>query len=43
MLTGVAIMVHGPSHNFGGADIFVIVFIALIVLIFIRVYGRRNR
>jgi hypothetical protein len=43
MLSGVAIMVHGPSHNFGGAGIFVIVFIALIVLIFVRVYGRRKR
>jgi hypothetical protein len=43
MLSGVAIITHGPSHNFGGAGIFVIVFIALIVLIFVRVYGRRKR
>jgi hypothetical protein len=43
MLSGIAIMVHGPSHNFAGADVFVIVFIALIVLIFVRMYGRRRR
>jgi hypothetical protein len=43
MLTGLAIMVQGPSHDFAGAGVFVIVVIVLIVLIFIRVYGGGNR
>jgi hypothetical protein len=43
MLTGVAVMVEGPSHNFTGASVFVVVFLALIVMIFVRVYGKRGR
>ncbi len=40
MMTGVAIIVRGPSHDFPGAGLFVVVVIVLIVLIFFRVYGR---
>jgi hypothetical protein len=45
MLSGVAIIVHGPVHDFGGAGIFVIVVLALIVAIFVRVYvvGGRSK
>ncbi len=43
MLTGVAIIARGPNHDFSGAGVFVIVVIVLIALIFIRMYGRRNR
>ncbi len=43
MLTGVAIMVRGPSHDFAGAGVFVVVVLVLIVLIFIRMYGGKNR
>jgi hypothetical protein len=42
MLTGVAIMVHGPGHDFPGAGIFVIVVLVAIVLIFVRVYGGKD-
>lgn len=43
MLTGVALIVRGPNHNFAGAGVFVVVVIVLILLIFLRVYGKRNR
>jgi hypothetical protein len=42
MLTGVAVMIQGPGHNFTGAWVFVVVVLALIVLIFLRVYGGRD-
>ncbi len=42
MLTGVAILVHGPGHDFAGAGVFVVVVLALIAAIFIRVYGGGN-
>lgn len=43
MLSGVAVLVHGPGHDFAGAGAFVLVVLALIVLIFIRVYGGGNQ
>jgi hypothetical protein len=43
MLTGLAILVHGPGHDFAGAGVFVVVVLALIVLIFMRVYGGGNQ
>ncbi len=43
MLTGIAVMVHGPSHNFGGASIFVVLVLLVIVAIFIRAYGGKRR
>ena len=43
MLTGVAVMVQGPSHNFTGAWVFVVVVLLLIVLIFVRMYGGGGR
>lgn len=43
MPADVAIMVHGPSHNFGGAGIFVAAVLLLIVVIFARVYGGKRR
>jgi hypothetical protein len=43
MLTGVAVMFQGPSHNFTGAWEFVAGVLVLIVLIFIGVYGRGDR
>ena len=42
MLTGVAIIRH-TSVNFHGAWVLVLGVILLIVLIFIRMYGRGNR
>ncbi len=42
MLTGVAILVHGPGHDFAGAGVFVVVVLALIAAVFIRVYGGGN-
>jgi hypothetical protein len=42
MLTGIAVMVHGPK-SMGGAWIFVLVVVVAIALIFARVYGRRGR
>jgi len=42
MLTGFAVMVHGPRY-LGGAWIFVVVVILVIALIFARVYGRRGK
>lgn len=43
MVTGVAVMVQGPSHNFTGAWVFVVVVILLIAGIFIRMYGGGKR
>jgi hypothetical protein len=43
MLTGVAILVHGPGHDFPGAGAFVLIVLALIAAIFIRVYGGGNQ
>ncbi len=43
MLTGIAVITHGPSHNFDGASIFVALVLLVIVVIFIRAYGGRGR
>jgi hypothetical protein len=43
MTTGVAIMIHGPSHDFPGATVFVFAVVLLIVLILVRVYAGGNR
>jgi hypothetical protein len=43
MMTGVAVMFRGPSHNFPGALEFVVVVLVIIVAIFFRVYGPRRR
>lgn len=43
MLTGVAILVHGPGHDFAGAGAFVVIVLALIVLIFFRMYSQGNQ
>jgi hypothetical protein len=42
MLSGVAVIRHA-SVNFPGAWMFVLGVILLIVLIFVRMYGRGNR
>jgi hypothetical protein len=38
MLTGLAVIIQGPGRNFAGAWEFVVVFLVLIALIFVRVY-----
>jgi hypothetical protein len=43
MLTGVAILVQMPAHDFPGAGAFVLVVLVLIAAIFIRVYGWGNK
>jgi hypothetical protein len=43
MMTGIAVMFHGPSHNFPGALEFVVVVLVIIVAIFFRMYGPRRR
>lgn len=43
MMTGVALMIHGPSHDFGGAWEFVVAVLVIIVAIFLRVYGPWGR
>jgi hypothetical protein len=43
MMTGIALMIRGPSHNFGGAWEFVVAVLLIIVVIFFRVYGPRRR
>ena len=43
MVAGVAVLVHGPGHDFAGAGVFVVVVLALILLIFVRVYGGGNQ
>ena len=42
-MTGIVAMVHGPSHSFGGAGIFVVVILVVIVVIFLRMYGPRRK
>jgi hypothetical protein len=42
-MTGIALMIRGPSHNFPGAIEFVIAVLVIIVVIFVRVYGPRRR
>jgi hypothetical protein len=42
-MTGIALMIRGPAHNFPGAIEFVIAVLAIIVVIFVRVYGPRRR
>jgi hypothetical protein len=42
MLTGIAILVHGPRYMPYGW-VFVVVVLFLIVLIFVRIYGRGDR
>ena len=42
-MTGIALMIRGPGHNFGGAWEFVVVVLLIIVVIFFRVYGPRRR
>jgi hypothetical protein len=43
MMTGIALMVRGPSHDFGGAWEFVVAVLLIILFIFYRVYGPRKR
>ena len=43
MMTGIALMIRGPGHNFGGAWEFVVAVLLIIVVIFFRVYGPRKR
>jgi hypothetical protein len=44
MLTGVALLIHGPRHGFGfSGEVFIALVVVLIVLIFARVYGGRRR
>ncbi|HEY5015828.1 MAG TPA: hypothetical protein VII59_03525 [Streptosporangiaceae bacterium] len=43
MMTGIAVRIEGPSHNFTGAWEFVVAVLLIIVIIFIRVYGPRRR
>jgi hypothetical protein len=43
MLTGVAILVQGPGHDFAGAGAFVLAVLVIIAVIFIRVYGGGNQ
>jgi hypothetical protein len=42
-MTGIALMIHGPSHDFGGAWEFVVAVLLIIAVIFFRVYGPRKR
>jgi hypothetical protein len=42
-MTGIALMIRGPAHNFPGAIEFVIAVLLIIVVIFVRVYGPRRR
>ena len=42
-MTGIALMIRGPGHNFGGAWEFVVAVLLIIVVIFFRVYGPRKR
>ena len=41
-MTGIALMIRGPAHNFPGAIEFVIVVLVIIVVIFVRMYGPRS-
>jgi hypothetical protein len=42
-MTGIALMIRGPAHNFPGAVEFVIAVLVIIVAIFFRMYGPRRR
>jgi hypothetical protein len=43
-MTGIALMIRGPGHNFPGAWEFVVAVLLIIVVIFVRMYGpRRHR
>jgi hypothetical protein len=42
MMTHVAALWRGPTHNFPGAWEFVVAVLVIIVVIFIRVYGPRS-
>ena len=42
-MTGIALMIRGPAHNFPGAVEFVIVVLVIILAIFFRMYGPRRR
>lgn len=41
-MTGIAVMITGPGHNFAGAWEFVVAVLLIIVVIFVRVYGPRK-
>jgi hypothetical protein len=41
-MTGIALMIRGPAHNFPGAIEFVIAVLVIIVVIFVRMYGPRR-
>jgi hypothetical protein len=41
-MTGIALMIRGPAHNFPGAIEFVIVVLVIIAAIFVRMYGPRS-
>jgi hypothetical protein len=43
MMTGIAVIFRGPTHNFPGALEFVVVVLVIIVAIFFRMYGPRRR
>ena len=43
MMTGIALMIRGPGHNFGGAWEFVVAVLLIIVVIFFRAYGPHKR
>ena len=43
MMTGIAVRIEGPSHNFTGAWEFVVAVLLIIVVIFVRVYGPHKR
>jgi hypothetical protein len=43
MMTGIAVMFRGPTHNFPGALEFVVVVLVIILAIFFRMYGPRRR
>jgi hypothetical protein len=42
-MTGIALMIRGPAHNFPGAVEFVIAVLVIILAIFFRMYGPRRR
>jgi hypothetical protein len=42
-MTGIAVMIEGPSHNFAGAWEFVVAVLLIILVIFVRMYGPRRR
>jgi hypothetical protein len=42
-MSGIALMIRGPGHNFPGAVEFVIAVLVVILAIFFRMYGPRRR